>query len=113
MAPLVEVVYAITVHTSHKRGAGTDANVFIELHGEVGRKHIVQNGFGRCTSARRSLIASTLFKAVADLLTMPQERCINFDSRFRLLMVKLRARWLLGVRAAPGKVAKSALHPNP
>ena len=26
--------YTITVHTSDIRGAGTDANVFIELHGD-------------------------------------------------------------------------------
>jgi hypothetical protein len=30
------VKYRVTVHTGDKRGAGTDANVFIILHGEKG-----------------------------------------------------------------------------
>jgi hypothetical protein len=32
----VRLVYAVTVHTSDRRGAGTDANVFVELHGSAG-----------------------------------------------------------------------------
>jgi hypothetical protein len=34
--PPAELVYEVAVYTSDIRGAGTDANVFIELHGDKG-----------------------------------------------------------------------------